>query len=121
MPGGRPRKFKTPEQLDKLIDDYFNRCDEKEEPYTITGLALALDTTRDVLIDYEKNYEPEFSYVIKKAKQRVQNYAERWLYSGKNPAGAIFWLKANAAWVDKQVHELTGNLQFSIKKPDDLT
>ena len=36
---------------------------------------------------------------------------------------AIFWLKNRQRdkWRDKQDVEVSGNLQFSIKKPDDLT
>lgn len=117
---GQPKKFATPEILQEKIDAYFVECEEKEEPCTITGLALALDTTRETLLDYQNNYEQEYSDVVRKAKQRVQNNAEKWLFSGKHPTGAIFWLKANAGWVDKQVHEVSGSLEFAIKKPDDL-
>jgi hypothetical protein len=29
------------EEMQVKIDTYFEECDKKEEPYTITGLALA--------------------------------------------------------------------------------
>lgn len=67
-------------------------------PYTITGLALALRTTRDVLIDYE-NRDDEFSYTIKEAKHKIQDFVERQLH-GPSPTGAIFNLKANYKWRD---------------------
>ena len=67
------------------------KCRKEERPLTITGLALALDTSRDLLLDYENR--EEFSYTIKKAKLLCENYAEEFLFHGKNVVGAIFNLK----------------------------
>ncbi len=101
-PGGRPHKFQTLKDLEQAIDAFFKDCDKKGRPYTVTGLALALDTTRETLLDYEKNNPKlaEFSDAIKRAKLRVQNYAEIQLF-GRNPTGPIFALK-NFGWRDKQ-------------------
>jgi len=96
--GGRPLKFKSVQELQDKIDSFFLACDEKEEPYTITGLALALDTTRDLLIDYGN--KEEYSDTIKTAKLKCHNYAEKRLY-GNNVAGVIFSLKNNYGWKDK--------------------
>jgi hypothetical protein len=96
--GGRPLKFSTPEEMQEKIDAYFACCDENEEPITITGLALALDTTRELLCDYEE--KDEFSDTIKKAKLRVQHAYEKRLVKRGN-AGDIFALK-NFGWKDKQ-------------------
>jgi hypothetical protein len=100
---GRPLKFKTVGEMQEKIDAYFKECDEKDKPYTITGLALALDTTRDLLLDYQYNRD-EFSDTIKRAKLKCENYAEMHLFKGKNGVvGAIFNLKNNySRWVDKQ-------------------
>lgn len=109
MPAGRPRKFKSPEEMQQKIDAYFAECDEKKKPYTITGLALEIDATRELLLTYE--LEPdrqEFHDTVKKAKLRCHNYAEEFLFSGKNPAGPIFNLKNNYGWVDKHDHEVAG-------------
>lgn len=70
----------------------------EQKPYTITGLALWLQTSRDVIIDYEG--KKAFSNTIKDAKLKCQNYTERHLYSGKNATGAIFSLKNNFDWRD---------------------
>jgi hypothetical protein len=99
--GGRPPKFNSVEELQDKIDEYFQECDEKSRPRTITGLALALDTTRETLLDYQD--KDEYSYTIKKAKLRCENFAEEHLFSGRNVAGAIFNLKNNySRWVDRQ-------------------
>ena len=38
MPGGRPNKITEKKELQEKIDKYFKECDNKSEPYTITGL-----------------------------------------------------------------------------------
>lgn len=105
---GRPLKFQTVEELQTAIDAYFKSVEgvfylDKDgvkvcEPLTITGLALALDTTRQVLMDYQER--DEYTDTIKKAKTRIENYAERRIFT-TNPTGAIFALK-NYGWKDKQ-------------------
>ncbi len=102
--GGRPLKFQSVDELQKKIDAFFIDADTKEEPYTITGLALALDTTRETLMDYQ--HRDEYSDTIKRAKLRVHNYAEKRMYTG-HPTGPIFALK-NFGWSDTQKLEHTG-------------
>ena len=104
--GGRPRKFTDVEMFQKKIDDYFARCDRKKEPYTVTGLALALGfTERKQLIDYEGR--AEFADPVKKAKFRVQEFLEKRLHE-PYPTGAIFALKNNFGWRDVQEIEHSG-------------
>lgn len=116
--GGKPLKFESVEELQKAIDRYFDKCiaikwdDELGKnveiiiiPPTVSGLAVELDTSRKVLIDYEG--KDEYSYTIKKAKQKIESYAERNLVTARNPAGVIFSLKNNYNWQDKQ--EITLN------------
>ena len=66
---GRPLKFKTVKELSDKCDEYFKIT--KKEEWTITGLAIHLDTFRKVLCEYE--LKDDFSNTIKKAKQRVEN------------------------------------------------
>lgn len=101
QPGGRPLKFNSPEQVQELIDKYFLECKTEQKPPTVTGLALALGTYRDVLIRYE-NKNDEYYNVIKTAKEKCQSFAEEQLYCGKNAAGTIFALKNNWKWRDEQ-------------------
>jgi len=130
--GGRPLKFKKVLDLEKAINKYFKSCwrqkvdmfgnpvfikDEKGKktkkkvleqfkPFTVTGLAVALGTTRETLIDYEA--KDKFSDTIKRAKEMCHGYAEEQLFIGRNPTGAIFNLKNNYGWKDKQ--EVEGNI-----------
>ena len=100
---GRPLKFKTVEELQEKIDDYF--ADTPKDEWTITGLALALDTYRQTLLNYEE--KDEFVDAIKKAKQMVENGYELDLKkSGRT--GTIFALK-NFDWKDKTETDVTTN------------
>lgn len=103
MPAGRPLKFESPEALEEAIDRYF--AETPKEEWTITGLALALDTYRSVLVDYEER--DEYSNAIKKAKQKVENSYELDLKK-HGRTGTIFALK-NFNWKDKNETDITTN------------
>jgi len=93
-PGGRPRNYETPEQMQVEIDKYFV---DNPKP-TICGLALALGfAQRKSLIEYE-GYGEEFRNTIKRAKLRVEVKYEEHLVEN-NVAGSIFALK-NFNWRD---------------------
>lgn len=112
---GRPKKFKSKEALQKLIDEYFEDCENNRKHVTITGLALWLDTTRETLMDYEKDVK--FSDTIKKAKLRVENAYENRLIDRGN-GGDIFALK-QFGWKDKQeVANTNFNANAEIKDQD---
>lgn len=123
---GRPPIFNNPEEMQHLIDDYFLSCKTeyvkdddgkimltskgfpivKHNPYTITGLAIALGfESRQSLYDYEK--DGEFSYIVKRARLRCENHVESGTLSGDiPPAPGIFVLK-NYGWRDNL--EITGD------------
>jgi len=112
---GRPPKYKTAEELQKKIDEYFasglrkipfpigkgdaQTIIEIELP-TITGLVLHCEfCSRQAFYDYEK--KEEFKYTIKKARTRIEQHYEEELLISRNSAGPIFALK-NLGWSDKQ-------------------
>lgn len=100
---GRPLKFKSVKELQKKIDAYFARCEKDDEPLTITGLALALDTSRETLMEYGER--EEFVDTIKKAKLKIEHaYELRNIKRGN--AGDIFALK-NFGWKDKTESDVT--------------
>lgn len=103
---GRPMKFKSVKELQKEIDKYFKECDDKKEYYTITGLALALNTTRKVVCEYE--HRDEFRNTIKRAKLIVENDYEKSLRK-RGSSGDIFGLK-NFGWKDKMETEHSGEI-----------
>lgn len=98
--GGRPMLFKSVEELQTKIDAYFDWADENKRPYTISGLALFLETDRITLIRYGE--KDEFCNTIKKAKQRVESqFEERSLMGEYNPTISIFLMKNNFGYKDK--------------------
>jgi hypothetical protein len=114
-PGGRPRIFKSVEELQSKIDEYFDYCDNRiqqvyskklgevieiinPEPYTMAGLAYYMGIDRDTLLNYGKR--DEYFGTVKKARDRVQMDVERRLMEDA-PTGAIFNLKNNFGYKDR--------------------
>ena len=98
---GRPLKFKSPEELQEKIEEYFSVTPEGQR--TITGLAVYLDTSRETLCNYESR--DEFFDAIKKGKDRVELDYELSLRK-RGGSGDIFGLK-NFGWRDKQETDIT--------------
>jgi hypothetical protein len=89
-------------------------------PYTITGLALALGTSRQTLVNYEGR--GAFFDAIKEAKLRCENYVEEGLFKGDvPPAPGIFNLKNNYEWKDEQhtTHDVDGTLADLLREVND--
>ena len=120
--GGRPLKYRSAKQMQKVIDEYFKSCepkpllDEKGKvltdkkgnpvflpapPPTVTGLALALGfTNRQSLLNYQER--DEFFDTITRAKARVEQYAEERLFDKDGANGAKFSLANNfSGWKEK--------------------
>lgn len=151
--GGRPLKFESVEALQMLIDRFFASCDPhlskrkvirmkveggqyideeeyvtEQQPYTISGLALALNTNRRTLLNYQdpehfsSDISPElidqFIHTITRAKARCEEFNERLLLdpNNRNSKGATFNLTNNFGWSDKQEIDHT-TLGKEIKAP----
>lgn len=120
MKEGRPLKFSSVEEMETAIDEYFMSCEEQGKPYTVSGLAVALGTTRRTLLDYEE--KDEYSHTIKNAKQKIEAFNEEMLYSKDVPTvGVIFNLKNNYGWKDKQEieAEVSSAVNINIELSDD--
>lgn len=116
--GGRPPLYDNPDILQERIESYFNggantrkvvigkgenKTVEEIPIYTITGLCYYLGfESRQSFYDYEKNVE--FSYIIKKARLRIEMQYEEMLHLDTPAAGAIFALK-NMDWNDKVISD----------------
>lgn len=118
-PIGRPALFRTPAEMQAKIDEYFATRKPsflmidgekfldangnpvvEENPPTVVGLALFLGfESRQSLYAYAK--KPDFSYTIKTAVSRMEEYAERNLFEKAKPTGSIFWLK-NHGWTAEE-------------------
>lgn len=105
-PGGRPPLWTTVEDIEPLAEAYFRECEEKQKPPTITGLALALNTNRQTLINYEE--KDEFFDTIKRYKSRCEQWVEENALMNKaNATFSIFNLKNNYGWKDKTEQDVT--------------
>ena len=112
----RAPKFTSAEQIQELVDKYFEDCTPKPlyneygepifnaktgqpayspgAPATMTGLALALGfAPRTGLLKYAG--KKEFTYVIVRAKARVEQYMEERLFDKEGANGAKFALQNN--------------------------
>lgn len=136
---GRPLKYKTPEEMQTAIDEYFKRCEGEKQldddgkpvftkhgylysvepkPPTITGLALALGfADRCSLLDYQE--KDAFSHTVRVAKSRVEEYAEIRLFDKDGANGAKFSLSNNfKKWKERSDVEHSGT--FGVKITDDI-
>ena len=125
---GTEKMFKTPEDLQKKIDEYFRICDDNiaevydkktQEiktvadpiPYTVEGLCNVLDCNRATLLNYSKEpgYEDYFN-IIEKAKLKVtQNKVEKTLSGKYNATFAIFDLVNNTDYKNTNTTEIVGS------------
>ena len=119
--GGRPPKYTDPGEMQRIIDAYFKSCEGEvlrdgndepvlnkfgeavmvgQRPPTMTGLALALGfADRSSLMDYKG--KRAFAHVIRRAKSRLEQYAEERLYDRDGQRGAQFSLQNNfKGWKD---------------------
>jgi hypothetical protein len=122
--GGRPPRYTSPDELQAKIEEYFSDgCNKRkvitktgnevEIPYlTVSGLAYYLGfESRQSFYDYEKH--DKFSYIIKKARLRIEMMYEEMLAMGY-PTGAIFALK-NMGWHDKTDSDIKISGKLSIE------
>lgn len=121
----KPGKYENARQMQKIIDKYFEECEESGEIPTVTGLGFVLDMNRQDLLNYENCLENgrlkslddsakrEIVDTIKRAKKYIESKYENALFTNGKTVGAIFTLKNNYHWVDKQEIEQT-NRTISI-------
>lgn len=117
----RPLKYKTVDELEAAIEEYFKACEGEPlldaagqpvlirgcpimlgvKPPTVTGLALALGLSgRQALLNYQGR--KGFMDAITRAKARCEEYAEGRLYDRDGTHGAQFSLRCNFGWSDRE-------------------
>ena len=88
------RKY-TVRQLKKRVDEYF--ATTLQEQQSVTGLALALDTSRQSLCNWEKN--EELGYIVTMAKARIEHAYE--LVGMKHRSSFDIFRLKNMGWKDR--------------------
>lgn len=132
---GRPLMYKTPQEMQSVIDQYFVECKGRyledvdgqpvkdkygypviieSRPPTITGLALALGfNSRQALLNYQA--KDEFHDTIMRAKAKVECYAEERLFDKDGANGAKFSLANNfEGWKEKR------DMSVNVSKLEEL-
>lgn len=130
---GHPPKYKTKEEMQAKIDEYFKSCKGRvlvnkdgvpildrynqpvivdAKPLTVTGLALALGfNSRQALLNYQA--KAEFNDTIMRAKAKVEEYAEMRLFDKDGANGAKFSLANNfKGWAEKQ--QIDANVDSTV-------
>lgn len=139
---GRPPKYKSKEEMQEKIDEYFKECEGKvlkdsngepilykngepviygTKPLTITGLALALGfNSRQSLLNYKA--KKEFLDTITRARTRVEQYVEESLFYKDSANGAKFSLANNfEGWKEKKQVEadIKEEVEINVELSDD--
>ena len=116
--GGRPPKYSRPEDMEKVVNQYFKECEEKQrvdaegKPIcnksgrpvtyrdkipTVSGLARALGfKSRQSLLDYQA--KKQFQDIILDAKLQIEIFVEEQLYTRDGYKGASFVLWNSFGW-----------------------
>ena len=120
--GGRPKLYTSVDEVAEIIEEYFDYCDNRIQhiysakadgvievmnpaPYTMSGLALALDMDRRSLLNYSK--DEQFFPTIKKAREKVEaDIEERMNDKQTFTPGLIFNAKNNFGWKDAQQQDI---------------
>ncbi|WP_459481449.1 terminase small subunit [Clostridium saccharoperbutylacetonicum] len=121
----KPAKYNNAEDMGKIISEYFEECEANKEIPSVTGLAYALNMSRQGLMNYENclsggnlkelnnDTKAEIVNIIKRAKHFIEYCYEQSLFNQGKTTGAIFTLKNNYGWVDKQeiVNSSSNNIE----------
>lgn len=137
---GRPPKYKTPEEMEAVINKYFEDCDRGREtvctdkagrpltdkegkvltymrplPYTMEGLDLALDfLSREARSRYKKK-STEFRDVITRARKKViNNLVTRGALGELNQQVVGLIIRTHGGYTDKQKVDVSGSVEISI-------
>ena len=79
----RPWKFKTVAEMESRINEYFDVCEQKRVPPTVTGLALFLGLqSRQALLNYQGR--GQFNDAITRS---LTNNFKGWSEKPDKPAG----------------------------------
>lgn len=100
----RPLLFETPQDLKDAIKAFF---DNLKRPPTVEGLALALNTSRQTLLNYSDR--PDFADIIEDAKLQIADSVMGRAMAGEiNPTIAIWISKNHYGYSDDQNLNLGG-------------
>lgn len=110
-------KYKTAEDLQEAVNNYFLKCEEENVFPDNAGMRLFLDISQDTEERYLK--QNDYAEVLKKAQDRRESWLTRRVMSdnAKTVTGAIFALKQakNGGWRD--IQETSGAMNITLNLP----
>ncbi len=105
---GQPKIVATPEEFERLTQEYYDKCANSKPPGIPTLVMwahyLGFASVQSIY-DYERL--PEYSYVVKRGRLPLEAFHEEGL-SKQSCVGHIFWLKNKSDYADRQDHQLSG-------------
>ena len=110
MAGGRPKIFKSVEDIEKRLGEYKQYLKEEDKPPTIAGLAYYLRVDRQTIYNYAK--DDEFFDTIKRYRDWVLMTIEETCID-KGNGGTVFIAK-NYGYTDKQEVDLSHTGHISV-------
>ena len=94
------------DQVEKRIDEYFDICAQEDMKPSVEGLAFALGISRQHLYEVRvgnRGKNKEVSDLLKRASEMLGMALVEYMQNGKiNPIPALFLLKNNHGYADKQ-------------------
>lgn len=131
----RPLKYKDVKQVEKIIQDYFTDCDRRQAPYTMIGLANALDVNRITLYRYNdyKNVDndtiseadtlteqtkKQLCNIISQAVDKIEQYTVEKLFDKDTYKGSQFLLACNYGYRQTQSIEIQSDKDINISIGD---
>lgn len=99
----RPLQFKTPEDLEQRIIEYFDYLEESNNPPTIAGLCYYTRIPRRTFYNYEN--KEAYADVLYKTRDFIIMKLEELAISKSSSAGGIIFLLKNNGYSDRQTLE----------------
>lgn len=109
------RKPPTTDEMQELVDTYFDKQDSKRRPYTFAGLARACGLSTSELSSLMET-ENLYGAIMRDAKLRLEERLEEGLYDKSSSVGAKFVLMNKCGWSEKSENKQSGIVSVSWEK-----
>ena len=109
---GRPRIFKSPEQMMDKALEFQKICLENDRPFLFISFASWMGVHSDIIAEYGKF--PEFTGTVKSIQQMAEiSLVEGGMTGRYNPSMTIFLAKNNHGYTDQQQIQLDATVKVN--------